>query len=112
LQNGLLPALQDIANKQITSWGTIVCSPKVAKGCVYDPTATSSGIQARFVDVNLPSAAKPFQLVYGNIVNAQNDTIVVSQPNGAGNGVVVLRANDRQAECFLYCQGVCQDFCK
>jgi hypothetical protein len=112
LQQGLLPALQDIANKKYTSFTPITCSPKVATGCKVDTAATNSGLQAKFVPAGSPGAAKPFEAVYGNPANEQNDVTVVSQPNGAGNGVVILRANDRPAECFLYCQDVCQDYCK
>ncbi len=112
LQNGLQPALIDVANKKYTKWVPIVCSPKVATGCKVDPNATSSGLQAKFVQASSPTAAKPFQTAYGNIANAQDDVTVVSEPLGPGNGVVIMRANDRPAECFLYCQDVCQDFCK
>ncbi|KAH7617713.1 hypothetical protein NADE_004115 [Nannochloris sp. 'desiccata'] len=81
LQQGLLPALRDIAKNKDTSWTPIVCNPK------------------------------PFQVAYGNSANEDNDVTVVAQPLGPGKGVVVLRANDRPAECFLYCQDVCQDRC-
>ncbi|KAG7667458.1 hypothetical protein NADE_005215 [Nannochloris sp. 'desiccata'] len=111
LQQGLLPALRDIAKNKDTSWTPIVCNPKVATKCKVDKKATTSGLQAKFIAANSPSAAKPFQVAYGNSANEDNDVTVVAQPLGPGKGVVVLRANDRPAECFLYCQDVCQDRC-
>ncbi|KAG7667459.1 hypothetical protein KSW81_001167 [Nannochloris sp. 'desiccata'] len=56
-------------------------------------------------------AGGPDFVAYGNSANEDNDVTVVAQPLGPGKGVVVLRANDRPAECFLYCQDVCQDRC-
>jgi CDP-diacylglycerol pyrophosphatase len=112
LQSGLFPALQDVANKKLTTWTPIKCSSKVANGCKVDKTAKTSGLQAKFVQAGSPSAAMPFANVYSNPANEQDDVTVVSQPHGPGKGVVILRANDRPAECFLYCQDVCQDYCK
>lgn len=112
VQQGLLPVLKQVAASGNTQWGAIVCPDnKVPKNCKYDPNGTS-GVQAKFVPASSPSGAKPFQQVYGNIANAQDDTALVTEPLGPGKGVVLVRANDRPAECFLYCQDVCQDFCK
>ena len=112
VQRSLQAALAQVAINKNKQYVAINCnSNKVTDGCAYNTNPAQTQIQAKWVDAASPSKAKPFITVYGNPANQANDTLVVSMPLGPSGGVVIMRANDRQAECFLFCQDVCQKYC-
>lgn len=79
------------------------CGQAQAVGCTVDLTKApdKSGIVAKFVDgKDIETAVKPFASANGDTACT---SLLVSQPNGPGNGYVLVHANDRAAECLLYC---------
>ena len=111
LEQSFKPILEDLVKKNNPNvWYGISCpTNKVPKGCSLGKAGGNDSIQAKWVQASSASAAKPFENVYSNPANTATDTLVVTSPTG--NGWVIVRANDRQAECFLYCEKLCQDRC-
>ena len=112
VQQNLQAALAQVAKNKDKQYVAINCnSNKVTDSCKYNSNPAQTQLQAKWVDAASPSKANPFSTVYGNPANQASDSALVSMPLGPKGGVVILRSNDRQAECFLFCQDVCQNYC-
>lgn len=112
VQQNLQAVLAQVAKNKTTQYVAINCQGnKVTDKCTYNTNPGQTSIQAKWVNAASPSKASPFGTVYGNPANEANDVTLVSKPLGPSGGVVIMRSNDRQAECFLFCQDVCQNYC-
>lgn len=110
----ILSVIKNVAKFKDYDWVSIVCATgagtRYPKNCTWNKDPNASRIQAKYVDAPSPSAALPYEIVYGDSNNELTDSMMVTMPTG--RGVVILRFDDRQAECFLQCDKVCQDHCQ
>ena len=79
--------------------------------CTVDLKNTNLPMTAKWVNVPSPSQARPFSTVYTGGDTTTYAATLVAMPTGTGQGVVILRATDRSAECLLDCSADCQSKC-
>lgn len=126
VQRDLQNALRDVANAKKTDFVPIDCkgSPSsCTKECgkaqaqqctaLLNQKPSGSGITAKWVDVAHPFLMKPF----ASAPDKKCQAVLVSQPTSSG--FVLVHADDRAAECLLYCTSTgggsvteCQGHCQ